>query len=632
MDRRDYFFLQKVQEDELDSGFDGAEDAIFNTALDLGFFGIMFGLDVLEQTPTPDLTVRVTGPGAAIDQVGQRAAVTATQTVDLSVDSASTSTAVAGGGNEKIVSLFIKFARAQSDPRIDGNSASVFFVNDESFSFLITQGAEGGPPAAPPALQPDAVLLADVTRTFGQTQIFDAQIAAGGAITDRREDHIVIDTNFVDVRTGSIATALLLLAQEIDTFVAGAAAAITYAGGPNWADATTNPSTDVEAQLDKIVSDLATAGGTAKIFADAIADSPDSLISGTLLAQLTELLGHVNDRLELTGGTVTGNILPGVPGTNAIGAVSFEWDGFFDNISVVNSGTFSGPSNSFTNAFDTPVAEITTRIDLGPQGSVSGIEAQTSRLDLLYDEATVGFPIKHTLLWTWAAESGDGLTSRLYLRALDDASDPDPTSLYFVQNANWNGVALNWNRDSTGIDAHAIEIGIPVSGATGGEPTVKIRVLPQAAGDSSVLDSSWEDRLLLDGNQVRFDNFTDVTDATATFGTGFVTFAPRQVPRAYGLVATNGGGGLSGTQVGATAAIATTFVAITIANAFSSSGFTVLTGANESGGVAQGVGVLNRATNGFDMRTIPIDAVATAPDNMAGVTKTISWLVMGKST
>jgi hypothetical protein len=44
------------------------------------------------------------------------------------------------------------------------------------------------------------------------------------------------------------------------------AANISYAGGPNWADGTTNPATTVQAQLSKIVSDLAGSGaGAAKI-------------------------------------------------------------------------------------------------------------------------------------------------------------------------------------------------------------------------------------------------------------------------------------------------------------------------------------------------------------------------------
>jgi len=49
---------------------------------------------------------------------------------------------------------------------------------------------------------------------------------------------------------------------------AHAAANITYAGGVAWADGTTNPSTTVELQLDKIVADLAAATGAIKIGAN----------------------------------------------------------------------------------------------------------------------------------------------------------------------------------------------------------------------------------------------------------------------------------------------------------------------------------------------------------------------------
>lgn len=49
------------------------------------------------------------------------------------------------------------------------------------------------------------------------------------------------------------------------TLEPSADAILGYAGGPNWADATTNPPTTVEGQLDKIVLDLAAASGAAKM-------------------------------------------------------------------------------------------------------------------------------------------------------------------------------------------------------------------------------------------------------------------------------------------------------------------------------------------------------------------------------
>lgn len=52
--------------------------------------------------------------------------------------------------------------------------------------------------------------------------------------------------------------------------------AASYAGGPAWADSTPNPETTVEAQLDKIISDLAGASGAAKI-----GNAPSKILANT---------------------------------------------------------------------------------------------------------------------------------------------------------------------------------------------------------------------------------------------------------------------------------------------------------------------------------------------------------------
>lgn len=64
------------------------------------------------------------------------------------------------------------------------------------------------------------------------------------------------------------------------------AANITYAGGGAWADGTTNPATTVEAQLDKIVTDLAGAAGSAKIQGVVVGTD---LAVGTVKAQIDNL-------------------------------------------------------------------------------------------------------------------------------------------------------------------------------------------------------------------------------------------------------------------------------------------------------------------------------------------------------
>ena len=86
--------------------------------------------------------------------------------------------------------------------------------------------------------------------------------------------------------------------HENDASAAHAGSAISYAGGGNWLGGRTNPATTVEAQLDKIISDLAaqTASddGAERIGAQAVAGSPSSLAVGSVRSQLDALLGFVN--------------------------------------------------------------------------------------------------------------------------------------------------------------------------------------------------------------------------------------------------------------------------------------------------------------------------------------------------
>lgn len=69
---------------------------------------------------------------------------------------------------------------------------------------------------------------------------------------------------------------------------------VTYGGGGVWADGTTNPTTTVETQLDKIISDLGTGTGTAKI-QGAVVGPLGEVPTGTLFAQLGSTVGLIND-------------------------------------------------------------------------------------------------------------------------------------------------------------------------------------------------------------------------------------------------------------------------------------------------------------------------------------------------
>lgn len=79
-------------------------------------------------------------------------------------------------------------------------------------------------------------------------------------------------------------------AHENTTDPAHPAAKISYNGGGAWADGTTNPSSNVDSQLDKIVSDLASGtGGTAKISGAAVGSD---LAAERLSLQIADLVNN----------------------------------------------------------------------------------------------------------------------------------------------------------------------------------------------------------------------------------------------------------------------------------------------------------------------------------------------------
>src|SRR5690349_5318866 len=115
-----FYYLQLVTADELNQPFTGLENADRHIVSDMQLTGVASGLAVTQQL-VANMTVQVS-QGVAYDKIGERVAVPATQTVDLSVDSLGASTSVPGVGNSRIVSVFIAFDRNNYDPRTDGNS------------------------------------------------------------------------------------------------------------------------------------------------------------------------------------------------------------------------------------------------------------------------------------------------------------------------------------------------------------------------------------------------------------------------------------------------------------------------------------------------------------------------------
>ncbi len=303
MNRRDFFFRQKVTEGEIDAAFSDAEDAIHQGFVDLGFYGLMVGLVASQHSPT-NLTVDVTG-GSGRSPQGERIAAPSTQQVDLSVDWQNVSTAVNNPGNSKIISLFVKFTRALSNPRTDGNGANVYYDRMESYRYFVTQGAEAVSPSAPP-LESDGLLIADITITNGQTMIVNANIS-----TSRRQDLVIGTGSPVTLRTGSYLAAIQALLDSLNALYAGSgpsfpATSVNYAGSGTWVGAQAGlPASSVEVAIDSLVTILgsasAGASGAHKLGTDALVGASGTIVAGSIFAALTALKSATNHEYAGSG-------------------------------------------------------------------------------------------------------------------------------------------------------------------------------------------------------------------------------------------------------------------------------------------------------------------------------------------
>jgi hypothetical protein len=327
-DRVDFYFRQRVTEAELDLAFALLEKADRDLAADLNIYGIVSGAVPAPHSPVPDLTVDLTAPGRAYDNLGQRMFFGTGQTVDCAVDLVGIPTDVATVGNERWLGIFLRFKRQLSDPRTDGNSQQVFFRRDESFELVVRQAPEGAIGVAPkPALQADELLLCDVRRRPGQTQILVADLD-----TARRQAFIFAQGTSVAVTTGTwsilqpLAATVQAAFDEADaelrdhfTAVARrhAATAIDYA--PHGFVGAGN----VQAAVDELIDDLATgavgSSGASRVGVDAAAGAPNALPAGSVKSQLAQLLGFLNTHVSAPTGAHNAAAIAATPHNNVAG-------------------------------------------------------------------------------------------------------------------------------------------------------------------------------------------------------------------------------------------------------------------------------------------------------------------------
>lgn len=274
MDRRDWFFGQKVTEGELQGSQDAVEDATRRLQFDMSFEGIAQGL-VATEAGAPNLTVEVSA-GVAYNSLGERCQHPTAVIVDVSKDYLGVSTTITqGAGFEAILGVSIGFARLEDDDRIDDNDNPLFFESNEYFVYRVTKGAETNtPPAVSPPLEAGFVRVCDVRLVHGASAITNAYITPPGgtytAIPEARQDMFVASAGSLEVRANNAEEAVQQLLTLLNNHPASE---IAVDASSDWHDGDTNPADDLQARLDKVIDDLADdtgAGGSDKLGAGAL--------------------------------------------------------------------------------------------------------------------------------------------------------------------------------------------------------------------------------------------------------------------------------------------------------------------------------------------------------------------------
>ncbi len=320
-DRCDYYFRQKVTESELDLGFTLLESADRNLASDIGIFGIISGAVPSSHAPVADLTLDLTAAATAYDHLGERIYFGTGQRVDCSVDLSGVPTDVKTQGNERSLGVFLRFTRQLSDARTDGNSQQVYFRRDESFQLVVRQSVEAAAGTAVPLpLQDAELLVCDVRRAFGQTQIL-----AGDIDTSRRQAFVFARASAVQVDPSAWKTLVPVAAHAqaaLDATDGVFTAHLTGAARRHPAEAIDfTPhgflaSKTVGAAIDELVDDLLAMTGTpgsARVGADGLPGIPAAIGPGSVRSQLVALLAALNAHLGALVGAHAASAIAAAP-------------------------------------------------------------------------------------------------------------------------------------------------------------------------------------------------------------------------------------------------------------------------------------------------------------------------------
>lgn len=478
----DFYFEQLVTEGDMDTLQANLEFADRRIMADQGYEGIVQNFGVVEHNPTPDLTVDIAGPGIAYDQEGQRINMPTGTTLDVSVDSNSNSTAVVGGGNEKWVSVFVRFTRNESDLRFDGNGVPVFFSNAESFEFVVVQGAEAAAGfATRPALLSDGLLIADILLAFGDTQIFDAAIESEDVVTNptSRFEFIfnLTASSPAIVRVGPLPDAMQAVLTELNSHIAELgnahlADAVDFDASnlpipAAWTD--TAAASDVQAALDGIVNDLSQTDGAELIGVAVTAQwaGSEALAAATVDAALEEIVGDLADATDPDGaGRIgydnSGTNLAAANVADAIDEIANAWAfdlGFDDVVWDHTGGNPQEAVSGHTNATDS------VSFDFPHYAFASGVTTSIMfpiQLPDRYD----GNGISVDLFWFQITSDTADVDLAVAVRGYNDGSVPATSDYVFTDfTAVGNGADNQMNVDTVTISD--VNLGGLVAGGLG---------------------------------------------------------------------------------------------------------------------------------------------------------------------
>jgi len=445
-DRTDFYFRQRVTEAELDVAFELLEKADRDLAADVGIYGIISGAEPTPHAPVPDLTVDLTAPGRAYDNLGQRIFFGTGQIVDCSVDHAGLPTEVLLAGQERWLGVFLRFERLLSDPRTDGNSQQVFFRRDESFEIVVRQGAPAAAGvAAKVPLQPDELLICDVRRSNGQTQILAADIDSS-----RRQAFIFAQGDAVQVVSGAWATlqpavdtvqsALDEVDSEITEHFTGAARrhpASDVDIAPHGFVAAAN----VEGAIHELIDDLSAATGAQRVGADAAPGTPHALPAGNVDGQLSQLLAWLNAHLGAPTGAHNASAIAAlahsyISGTNVQAQLQEIVADLAATAAAGSGASRVGVGDAGGNLDATDVEAALAEILDAFEGDHFRGNESSAGLHRTIRQPNLGG--SKSLLWDALGLGGGGGHLRVYA---------DSSFIWFTLNAAWDGSA--WVRDST---------------------------------------------------------------------------------------------------------------------------------------------------------------------------------------